>query len=166
MVASKYAQVEPMPSQIDDMDTWLQQNYGKGTLSPFSTYYINSQNLEPPLGDLGSATEPPELVALARNFFKLPKATYYPNWTLTDLEQTLAEGYPVIVRVRPQMKVGSATAHYMVVLGIDAQAPGESYETYVPLARSRLNLLFSEIVEFREVIASMGRQDEEMPIAV
>ena len=107
MVASKYAHTLPTGAQISQMDDWLQAQFGQSW-----GYSIDNYK--------GSGTEPPELSALARGFFGLTNSTSFSGWSLSQLQNELASGYPVIVRVRPQMISDYPTAHYMVLLGMDS----------------------------------------------
>jgi hypothetical protein len=108
MIASKYSGTTPSTDQISLIDTWLQSMFGTSWV-----YMANNGK--------GSGTETPELTSLARNFFGLSNSTAFSGWTLDQLKQELAQGYPVIVRVSPQMVVNKADAHYMVLLGMDDQ---------------------------------------------
>jgi peptidase C39-like protein len=108
MIASKYSGTAPSPDQISQMDAWLVSNFGAS--------WAYSAN-----GGKGSGTEPPELTSLAQNFFGLSNTSSFSGWTLGELKQELAQGFPVIVRVRPKMVVNYSDAHYMVLLGMDDQ---------------------------------------------
>lgn len=108
MVASKWNGTTPNSNSISQEDAWLQNTFGS------SWGYVAN-------GGKGSGTEPPELASLASNYFDLADATPFSGWTLAQLKQELAQGYPVIVRVRPQMMANYPDAHYMVLLGMDDQ---------------------------------------------
>jgi hypothetical protein len=69
----------------------------------------------------GSGTEPPELAELAQRYFGLSSSQGFSGWTIPQLQEELANGYPVVVRVRPQMVSDYPDAHYMVLLGMDNQ---------------------------------------------
>jgi len=113
MVASKYGTASiiagspPDPNQITDVDSWLEANFALTW-----GYSANSGK--------GSGTEPPELAALAQQYFGLTGAIAFSGWSLQQLQQELAQGYPVIVRVRPQMESTYPDAHYMLLLGMDS----------------------------------------------
>jgi hypothetical protein len=108
MLASKYSGATPAADQISQMDDWLQLMFATSWF-----YMVNNGK--------GSGTEPPELTSLARNFFGLSNSNSFSGWTLGQLRQELAQGFPVIVRVRPQMVANYPDAHYMVLLGMDDQ---------------------------------------------
>jgi hypothetical protein len=109
MVASKYSGTTPIADQISQIDDWLAITFG-------STWGYSANNGK------GSGTEAPELVSLARNYFGLTDSAGFSGWTIDQLKQELARGYPVIVRVRPQMVASYPDAHYMVLLGMDSES--------------------------------------------
>lgn len=104
MVASKYSNTTPTGAQISQLDDWLEGN--------FSSWNYKANNGK------GTGTEGPELVALAQHL-GLVNSAYYAEWTISQLQQELTNGYPVIVRVRPKMEANYKYAHYMVLLWID-----------------------------------------------
>jgi probable HAF family extracellular repeat protein len=106
----KYKNTNPTASQISDMDDWLHAN--------FSAYGDPTKN-----NYLGYGTNTIELAALAAGFpqFGFTQSAAFSGWTMAQLQQELANGYPVIVYVYAQMDIGSADGHYMVLLGMDSQ---------------------------------------------
>jgi hypothetical protein len=105
MVASYYAAAMPTPGQIMAIDDWMLTRFG---------YPVNNYNGSEPTG-LDMAT-------LAREYFGLPNAARYSQWTLAQLQQELNNGYPVIIGVYTSMKPEYGYKHFMVLVGMDANA--------------------------------------------
>jgi len=110
--SSNYNNTPLAADQISQADTWLYTQFG-GT--PY--FYGNPAAND----DLGYGTNTTELVALAAGMFGLANSNVYSGWTLSQLQQELANGYPVIVYVYQRMEISSGDSHYMVLLGMDSQ---------------------------------------------
>jgi hypothetical protein len=109
MVASKYSATIPMPAQISQMDTWLYAHFSPAYGDPETNNY------------LGYGTSTTELAALSSGSFGFSDSVAFSGWTTSQLQQELANGYPVIVYVFARMDAASGDGHYMVLLGMDSQ---------------------------------------------
>jgi len=109
MVADAYNNSLPIAQQVNLADDWLYANYGTTYGNPLANNY------------LGYGTNTTELAALADGEFSLSNVVAFSGWTVSQLQQELANGYPVVVYVYARMEIASHDAHYMVLLGMDSE---------------------------------------------
>jgi len=112
MIASYYAGTTPTEEEIEQIDTWMGSRFG---------YHLTGDNPSSPSGN--------DLATLAKEYdwsglfgiagFQLPTAQRYANWHISQLQQELAGGYPVIVAVYTTMDPDFGHKHFMVLVGMD-----------------------------------------------
>ena len=112
MVASYYAGANPMEQEIEQIDQWMGVQFG---------YRLTGENSSEPSGN--------DMATLAKEYnwdalfgiagLQLPDAQRYANWHMWQLQQELANGYPVIVGVYTSMNPNLGYKHFMVLVGMD-----------------------------------------------
>jgi len=118
MVSCYYNGTAPNEQGIKEIDDWLYQRYGDP---------INDYN--------GSFMTTSKIVTLAREYGGFEDSNAYSGWSVSNIENELNNGYPVIVAVRLNMSSDpSVLGHFMVIRGIDknyvyVNDPGHSLES-------------------------------------
>ncbi len=128
MIAKYYEGQTPTSTEIEQIDDEMLALFG---------YPVNSDNGSAS-GDNGSEPTGYDLATLASKYFDLPDSHRYANWTIAQLQEELANGYPVIVAVFTHMSPADGyNKHFMVLVGMDTNFvyvndPGRTWQQTHP----------------------------------